>query len=561
LNMNIFTLGSISKNLALLIVLAVFPALAILFYSGIEERQHSIENAKRDVLLLTHNMAEAQKEITHSTEQILRTLSLVSAIQDMDVQESSEILEAVLKQNPQYNNIALVNPKGEVLAAGRNFAQINLADRKHVREALETKKFAVGEYIISRLGSTVPAFAFACPVFNKDGAIKGLLTTAAKLNKFERLYDLSVLPDKSFIAVTDHQGIRLFYYPAQKETNPVGSLINAKNWQIAQKTTDPGSFISTGTDGLPRMFAFEQVRLTPEEAPYMYVWAGIPEAQITASANAKLSRNLLLMLLATVFSLCISWFFGKNNLISPIQNLVAWTQEFAQGTLEARGNTMPKTKELVLLNNAFHEMAENLTLNQRALRENESRFRLLMDSLNAYIFVADMETHEVLFINEYAKKQFGDITGQKCWQSIQNSQNGPCTFCTNKYLLTLEGKPAEPYCWEFQNTVIGKWLYMNDRSIEWGDGRLVRLQVATDFTDKKKNELEREQLITHLQEALAKIKTLSGFLPICASCKMIRDDQGYWNEIEAYIRDHSEADFSHSICPDCAKKLYPELYP
>jgi hypothetical protein len=559
--MNIFTFGSINKTLALLIVLAVSPALAILLYSGIDERQHSIESAKRDILLLTHNMAIAQKEITHSTEQILTTLSLVSSIQDMEIPASSEILEAVLKQNPQYNNIALVNPKGEVLAAGKNFTQTNLADRKHVREALKTKKFAVGEYIISRLGSTVPAFAFACPVLDKDGAIKGLLTTVAKLNKFERLYDLSVLPDKSFIAVTDHHGIRLFYYPAQEKTNPVGSLINAKNWQIAQKATDPGSFTSTGNDGILRMFAFEQVRLTPEEAPYMYVWAGIPEAQITASADANLSRNLLLMLFATIFSLCISWFFGKKYLISPIQNLVVLTQNFTQGTLETRGKAMPKTKELVLLTNAFYEMAENLTLNQRALRENESRFRLLMDSLNAYIFVADMETYEVLFINEYAKKQFGDITGQKCWQSIQNSQDGPCTFCTNKYLLTEEGNPAAPHCWEFQNTVIGKWLFMNDRSIEWVDGRLVRLQVATDFTDKKKNEDEREQLITQLQEALAKIKTLSGFLPICASCKMIRDDQGYWNEIEAYIRDHSEADFSHSICPDCAKKLYPELYP
>ncbi len=67
---------------------------------------------------------------------------------------------------------------------------------------------------------------------------------------------------------------------------------------------------------------------------------------------------------------------------------------------------------------------------------------------------------------------------------------------------------------------------------------------------------EREQLIAELQAALDKVKLLSGFLPICASCKKIRDDNGYWQQIEAYIRDHSEAEFSHGICPDCAKKLY-----
>ncbi len=69
----------------------------------------------------------------------------------------------------------------------------------------------------------------------------------------------------------------------------------------------------------------------------------------------------------------------------------------------------------------------------------------------------------------------------------------------------------------------------------------------------------QEDLILELQQALAQVKTLSGLLPICASCKNIRDDKGYWNQLEVYIRDRSEADFTHSICPDCVKKLYPNL--
>lgn len=72
---------------------------------------------------------------------------------------------------------------------------------------------------------------------------------------------------------------------------------------------------------------------------------------------------------------------------------------------------------------------------------------------------------------------------------------------------------------------------------------------------------EREKLITELHTALDKVKLLSGFLPICASCKKIRDDKGYWQQIESYIRDHSEAEFSHGICPDCAHKLYPDCFP
>jgi hypothetical protein len=68
-----------------------------------------------------------------------------------------------------------------------------------------------------------------------------------------------------------------------------------------------------------------------------------------------------------------------------------------------------------------------------------------------------------------------------------------------------------------------------------------------------------KHLKQRVDEAVAKIKVLSGFLPICASCKKIRDDQGYWNQIEAYIQDHSEAEFTHGLCPDCIRRLYPGL--
>jgi DNA-binding NtrC family response regulator len=78
--------------------------------------------------------------------------------------------------------------------------------------------------------------------------------------------------------------------------------------------------------------------------------------------------------------------------------------------------------------------------------------------------------------------------------------------------------------------------------------------------ERKKLEIEREKMIIELQDALAKIKTLRGLLPICSFCKKIRDDQGYWRQIEVFMKEHSDANFSHSICPECAKKYYPHLY-
>jgi len=86
-----------------------------------------------------------------------------------------------------------------------------------------------------------------------------------------------------------------------------------------------------------------------------------------------------------------------------------------------------------------------------------------------------------------------------------------------------------------------------------------RDELLYEVKQRKKTEEELEGTIRELKEALEKVKLLSGFLPICSHCKKIRDDKGYWNQIEAYIRDHSEAEFSHGICQECAKKHYPEL--
>ena len=84
--------------------------------------------------------------------------------------------------------------------------------------------------------------------------------------------------------------------------------------------------------------------------------------------------------------------------------------------------------------------------------------------------------------------------------------------------------------------------------------------AVLDVSARHRAEVERDHLIGELQKALAQVKQLSGLLPICASCKKIRDDQGDWRQIEGYIQSHSDAHFSHGLCPQCARKLYPDLY-
>ncbi len=84
------------------------------------------------------------------------------------------------------------------------------------------------------------------------------------------------------------------------------------------------------------------------------------------------------------------------------------------------------------------------------------------------------------------------------------------------------------------------------------------IEYSLDITERKNAEAERENLIHELETALREVTTLSGMLPICSSCKKVRDDQGYWKQIEEYISQRSGAQFSHGLCPDCMEQLYPE---
>jgi diguanylate cyclase (GGDEF)-like protein len=112
----------------------------------------------------------------------------------------------------------------------------------------------------------------------------------------------------------------------------------------------------------------------------------------------------------------------------------------------------------------------------------------VLDNLDALVYVSDFETHELLYMNAYGRRNWGQFEGRRCWQVLQES-DGPCTFCTNHLLIDSKGNPTPPYIWEFQNQVDQRWYQCRDRAIRWTDGRLVRMEIATDITDRKQMEL------------------------------------------------------------------------
>ncbi len=149
---------------------------------------------------------------------------------------------------------------------------------------------------------------------------------------------------------------------------------------------------------------------------------------------------------------------------------------------------------------------------EKALREARQTLVTILDSIDASIYVADMQTHEILFMNRHMKETFcGDFTGQKCWRAFRHKESA-CQNCTNAELLDDQGNPAGVCVWEGRNKLTGHWYVNYDRAIKWIDGRYVRLEVATDITEIKSLEQERQHTETQLRQAqkMEAIGTLAG---------------------------------------------------
>lgn len=138
------------------------------------------------------------------------------------------------------------------------------------------------------------------------------------------------------------------------------------------------------------------------------------------------------------------------------------------------------------------------------IEEVQAELYTILDSIDSLIYVADMETHELLFINRLGRGVFGDIIGKKCYETIHDDQIGPCSLCTNSLLLKQSG-PTKVLQREHQNSKTGRWFDCRDRAIRWTDGRMVRLEIATDITERKLEEQtlqESEEMFRAMVETL-----------------------------------------------------------
>ena len=200
---------------------------------------------------------------------------------------------------------------------------------------------------------------------------------------------------------------------------------------------------------------------------------------------------------------------------------------------------------------------------KKALAERTAFINSILKSSTDLAIVATDLNFKIIYYNPMAEKIFGYTAEKAIGRTIQD------IYTKEKVENSWFEKAIEivrekgEYKYGLEKEIEDRIHYIESRVsgiLDKNKEMMGFLLISRDVTENKQAEDNLKKLIHDLQEALKKVKLLSGLLPICASCKKIRDDKGSWGQIESYIKDHSEAEFTHSICPNCAKKFYPEFY-
>lgn len=201
---------------------------------------------------------------------------------------------------------------------------------------------------------------------------------------------------------------------------------------------------------------------------------------------------------------------------------------------------------------------------EEMLKRERNQLRTLIDNLPDIIFFKDVDGRYVLnniaHLRSIGMQNQEDVLGKTTFDF--NPSELAKKYHDDEMQIVKTGEPIVNEIEQAFHKDTGefRWHQTSKIPIKNEFGRVIGIVgIAHDITNQKQVEEERERLISELQKALNEVKTLRGLIPICANCKKIRDDQGFWTQVESYIQDHSDARFSHGLCPDCFKQLYPDI--
>ncbi len=487
------------------ILLAIGPILVV----GLVVSYRSVTALQAEAV--THQRVEAQRvrivveDYVRELERVLELTSRAHGFTDLRQSEQRTVLEELLAYENRFEELTLINTDGKELVRCNRIHVVFANDlRDRGKDPVFQQALTLGANCFGPVefnpATGEPHMTIALPLkLLLSGKTEYVLLGSVRLKKIWNL-----------LAAISHENQTVYLVDGH------GNIVGHPDPSVAlsgRRFTLP-----LNTDKVTTGLGHSQVILAVAPLQFGDQSLFVVAERSVSTALALATSIVEIMLMVVLGSLGVAIVLSVmtiGRIVRPLQHLSSVARDIQQGKLDQQVE-WSRNDEVGDLARAFNDMTTKLRLlidslvqevDERKQAERETalafeRFKTVMDSIDALVYVADMESYEVLFINEYGRDLWGEITGKICWMELQRDQEGPCPFCTNTKLLDGAGQPAGVHVWESQNTVTRKWYQCRDQAIKWTDQRLVRMEIAVDITGRKETEkalaAEKERLAVTL---------------------------------------------------------------
>ena len=510
----LFSRLSIKHQLFLIVAIIAFPAICIIINSGMQQRRAAIHDAGIETQKLAETIVNEQKNLVASTRQLFIALSQSPEITSRKQVETQAILSEILRLSPQYSNIFITDPAGNVWASGVPLQEaISVADRRYFKNALASGKLSSGEYHIART-TNKPTLNLGYPLKDNNGKVTAVIVAGFSLDYYRHIFNAYNLPRGASFALLDHQGIVLTRAidPEKYMGKPSSPEILKYMLEGPEEETSIGTSSVVGDD---RIQTYRKLRLEGESTPYMFVRAGIPTDTVMSETNAALVMNLMIYSLSLMVGFLISWLIGKKFIIDRILVLQRSSQRLADGDLNTRVAPEVGGGELGELGQAFDDMAQKLASREQALRQSENNYRDIFNTTHDALFVNDA-SGRISEVNRSAEIMFGYTREELLHMSVENLISGEPPYSFPEALMLIE-KSLKEGTQKFEWLSRRKngesfWTEITITPTSVAGGKRV-LAVIRDTTERKEMEQMKEAMLSSIShEMRTPLTAMLGFL-------------------------------------------------
>ena len=509
---------SLRERLVVLIVVAMLPLFALLAWLASAESRERIGVAQSQLLFAASLLAANQDRAVDAAEQLLGAIAGMPQLMASERGACQSYFEKLRERYPMYSNIGLLALDGRPIchAAGA-LGDASGADRDYFREAVAQRRFVMGEPIQGRLSGR-RAIPFALPVF--EGAdVKGVAFATLDLDHASAALHRVELPTAARVLVADRHGRVLIERPVRADRKVPRALAHPELVE-ASRTRASGVGEAVDSSGEARVYAFAPSRLVGEEG--FIVRVGMARAAAVAGGGGQLRQALLVLGLAMLAALAVTWWIGGRVIVKPAKQILGIVRRLEQGNLDARVPLTPGAQrgEFARIGAAFNLMAQSLQMRQHDLEAELGRSRSAYEVLDLVLnsmqeaLVAVTSAGRFLMYNQAAARLFpldGPAALPQQWPELFGfyHPDGARPYTVDELPLVRSARGEAPG----QALVIvrnpqvpeGRLLQCSWQPIRGEGGVQGGLVVFTDVTELERLQAEQAEQFTQLRETQRKL--------------------------------------------------------